>query len=81
MPKTKLSKLVERIKRVKRYENKDKRCTYPFTPDLLGYCWSYALFVDGSEEKSYQEFCNEHCKNCEYWKGNKEKWVKIKGVR
>jgi hypothetical protein len=47
------------------YENTDPRCTYPFTPDPLGYCWSFAHHID--KTKGYEDI-EEICKNCECWK-------------
>jgi len=79
MPKTKLGNFVKWRNRVKEYENKDKRCKFPFRIDILGYCWTFALFVDykvgriTKEEagrygvKNYEEFC----KNCKYWEEKK----------
>ena len=46
------------------YRNPDKRCTYPFTPDPLGYCWSYANHVDGTERF---EDMDKICPGCEFW--------------
>ena len=51
--------------RIMSYKNPDKRCTYPFTCDPLGYCWSYANYVDGDERFKDIEAI---CKNCEMWK-------------
>jgi len=39
----------EAIARINSYKNPDKRCTYPFTCDPLGYCWAYAHHVDGRD--------------------------------
>ena len=47
-----------------KYENKDERCTYPFSDDPLGYCWGYANFIDG--DKAFKDFT---CDGCEYWEG------------
>ncbi len=75
MPKTKLGRHIHWIRHVKNYKNRDKRCSYPWTPRQLGYCWGYANWVDyhnGSDDvkekykvKDYIEFC----KDCKYWKG------------
>ena len=54
----------EAIKKINSYKNPDKRCSYPFTCDPLGYCWSYAHYVDGNEKfKNIKNIC----KNCEFW--------------
>ena len=50
-----------------KYHNPDRRCTYPFTPDIFGYCWSYANYVDGT--KGFQDI-EKNCKGCEMWKEN-----------
>lgn len=47
------------------YKNPDPSCTYPFTPDPLGYCWSYANHVDGT--LGYEDV-EEMCSDCEFWK-------------
>ena len=62
MPKTKLAKRVEWIKRLKKYKNNDPRCHFPWTLDSLGYCWGYACLYD--KKNNYIEFC----KDCKYWK-------------
>jgi len=49
-------------KRIEKYENPDPRCTYPFTPDPLGYCWGYACHVDGDPQ--FKDF---NCEGCECW--------------
>lgn len=43
-----------RFRRLLKYNNPDKRCRYPFSPNLCGYCWSYAHFVDAG--MSYLKF-------------------------
>jgi len=43
-----------------KYRNPDRRCTYPFTPDPVGYCWTYAHHVDGTPG-----FENPECVGCE----------------
>ena len=73
MPKTKLAKRVEWIKRIKSYRN--PQCSYSWSLSNLGYCWAYACWKDykkGDTDtdpayrvKNYVEFC----KDCEYWKG------------
>lgn len=52
-----------------KYENKDPRCDYPFTPDPLGYCWGYANNVDENKTK---EECDKYCKGCEMWLAQKK---------
>ena len=61
MPKAKLAKRVEWIKRLKSYKNKDKRCHYPWTISNVGYCWGWANYIDGTTGKP-------DCLKCEYWK-------------
>ena len=34
--------------RILSYKNPDPHCRYPYTPDPLGYCWSFAHHVDGT---------------------------------
>ena len=47
-----------------KYRNPDPRCVYPFTPGNLGYCWSYAHHVDGTDGfKNTDNFCP----GCEFW--------------
>lgn len=53
-----------------KFKNPDKRCTYPFTPDIAGYCWSYAHHIDGT--KGWENIENI-CLKCEYWKENNGK--------
>ncbi len=55
--------------KINTYNNPDKRCTYPFTCDPLGYCWSFALHVDGS--KGYEDM-SKICPGCECWKEAKD---------
>jgi len=43
-----------------KYHNSDPRCAYPFSPEPLGYCWGYALYVDG--KRGYP--CT---KGCDMW--------------
>jgi hypothetical protein len=48
-----------------KYRNPDKRCTYPFSDCAVGYCWSYAHYVDGNPAfKDIEKICNR----CEFWK-------------
>jgi hypothetical protein len=46
-----------------KYRNPDKRCQYPFEPNPLGYCWSYAHHVDGVDEKfrDIESICRSGC--------------------
>ena len=44
-----------------KYRNPDPRCRYPFTPDPVGYCWSYAHHVDGTKKELT-------CDTCEFWR-------------
>jgi len=53
-----------------KYENKNQKCTYPFTPDPAGYCWSYAHHVDGT--KGYEKM-KKICPNCDLFKPNIDK--------
>ena len=48
-----------------KYRNPDQRCRYPFTPDPVGYCWGYALHIDGTP--GYEDM-GSHCPQCEFWK-------------
>lgn len=50
------------------YKNPDPRCTYPFTPDAIGYCWGYANAFDND---SLEEFKEISCPKCECWKQEK----------
>ena len=50
--------------KIEDYENKDPRCQYPFEPMSLGYCWSYAHYVDG--DAGFEDI-ESVCKNCELW--------------
>ena len=55
------------------YHNKDKRCRYFFEDHPLGYCWSYATWVDAHRMDpkyagSYEEFVEKNCKQCDEWK-------------
>ena len=45
-----------------KYENKNGKCTYPFTPDPAGYCRSYAYHIDGTEGYDCMDAI---CKGCE----------------
>ena len=48
------------------YRNPDKRCDYHFTNDPLGYCWSFAHHVDGTEGFSDM---SKICSTCSLWSG------------
>lgn len=48
-----------------KYRNPDPRCTYPFTPDPVGYCWGYACHVDGNEK--FADMMSR-CVGCECWR-------------
>ena len=50
--------------RFSKYKNPDKRCTYPFEPMSIGYCWGWASFVDGGNPPK--------CDKCEMWIANRE---------
>ena len=52
-----------------RYKNPDPRCEYPFTPDPVGYCWSYANHVDGDPQFKNLDAI---CKGCECFKPKKK---------
>ena len=62
---------------IRKYKNPDSRCQYPFTPDPLGYCWSYANHVDGTE--GFEDMA-KICPGCDEWTGPKTK-PKKKGTR
>ncbi|GEM_PF-2912563 len=43
-------------------------CDYPFTPDPMGYCWSWAQHIDGTHEfKNIKNICK--CRPCEFYNG------------
>jgi hypothetical protein len=44
-----------------KYKNPDKRCTYPFEDNFVGYCWSYANAVDKREDAN--------CVGCGFYEG------------
>ena len=46
-----------------KYRNPDKRCSYPWSDDAMGYCWTYAGKVDEIEEINM----DYNCKGCEYF--------------
>ena len=56
--------------RINSYKNPDPRCTYPFTCDPLGYCFSYAHHIDGT--KGFEDM-QKRCTNCECWKPIRDK--------
>jgi len=53
----------------KKYKNPDKRCTLPFEPSPLGYCWYYADRVDTGKQ---QKEIIEECRECEYWEDHQK---------
>ncbi len=55
----------------KKYRNPDPRCTYPFDPSPLGYCWSFAQYVDdgwSGLKRGKEKGMETICKGCECWK-------------
>lgn len=56
----------EVLERLNSYKNPDPRCTYPFSPKPLGYCWAYANHVDGTRGFEDMEAI---CKDCNMWRG------------
>lgn len=57
-----------------KYENPDKRCEYPFEPCAVGYCWSYANFVDDGDKflrlRGVEKFEDICAKGCSFWRPN-----------
>ena len=60
---------------VSKYQNPDKRCSYPPVRDTkkktwspAGYCWSYASHVDG--DKNLKDM-KAICRGCDLWTGKK----------
>ena len=51
------------------YRNPDKRCTYPWSPGKFGYCWSFALHVDGVHSSEHMA---KICPGCECWDPKRE---------
>ena len=54
-----------------KYENKDVRCTYPFECSMVGYCWSYANYVDNPKAflgRAGKQKMEDICIGCELWK-------------
>jgi len=48
------------------YRNPDRRCSYPWTPDRLGYCWGYAsLWGRSATQVEVEAYCSEG--PCEFW--------------
>jgi hypothetical protein len=43
--------------------NSLKWCNYPFHPEPLGYCWSYANWMDAGEKPTIKT-----CKDCEFFR-------------
>jgi len=60
----------ECIAKIMTYRNPDARCTYPFTPDPVGYCWAYAHHVDGNPKFADMD---KICPGCECWKKEQER--------
>jgi len=56
--------LEEEKAKINTYKNPDSRCKYPFICEPLGYCWSYAHHVDGTE--GYDDM-SKICPLCEFW--------------
>ena len=55
----------DKLKSYKKYKNPDKRCSYPFTNDVLGYCYGFAGWLDDTKKViTMQQLCN----GCEYWR-------------
>ena len=67
----------EALANIQKYKNPDSRCRYPFTPDPIGYCWSYANHVDGT--KGFEDM-DKICPGCDEWSGPAKK-PKKKGKR
>lgn len=60
---------------VVKYQNPDKRCSHPLVRNTktktwspVGYCWAYALHVDGIEKFTDMEAI---CQACDLWTGKK----------
>jgi len=56
--------------RYEKYQNKKGWCDYPFSPDPVGYCWSYATFIDGNlmvkgKKITTDKQLKNYCKNCD----------------
>ncbi len=55
-----------------KYENKDPRCDYPFTPDPIGYCWGFAQYIDYLKRpiawKNGVKWYKLSCRGCESYK-------------
>lgn len=54
-----------------RYKNPDKRCHYPFEPNVFGYCWMYSSYIDNGAKFLIPRELNsmeEICHSCEFWK-------------
>ena len=51
------------------YKNPDKRCSYPFTPEALGYCWGYAgLWDKAKNAKELKRKALKFCPDCGMWR-------------
>ena len=54
-----------------KYENPDKRCTYPYSDSPLGYCWGYTGQVDeGKTPEEIAEYCKKGIRDlpCAYFR-------------
>ncbi len=51
-----------------KYKNPDTRCSYPFDDCPVGYCWSYANYVDGTRGFPTTNIeMDKLCSGCEFW--------------
>jgi len=55
---------------------KKENCNYPFKPERLGYCWTWAKEIDGdfAHDETRGRLTNECyekivCRQCEYYTG------------
>ena len=58
-----------------KYRNPDPRCTYPFESSFVGYCWSYANYVDDGEtflKKNKKKRFEDICMGCDLFKDSPE---------
>jgi hypothetical protein len=53
------------IRQILSYKNPDPQCHYPFEPNPVGYCWSYAHHVDGTP--GFEEM-SKICPGCDMFK-------------
>jgi len=54
----------EKLEYFNKYENPDARCSYPFELHPLGYCFSYALHIDGDPKFTDMK---KVCSRCEFY--------------